>query len=148
MSRSGYSEDCEFLNLYRANVDRTIAGKRGQAFLHEMAAALDAMPVKELIAGELVSEEGECCALGSVALARGKDVSQVDGSEPDDVAAVFGITRLLVADVAYENDDGDRNFGRSHETPAARWVRMRKWVAEQLESDDPKEPAAPGKDKP
>ena len=40
MSRSGYKE-CEqgALNLYRANVDRTIAGKRGQTFLREMAAA-------------------------------------------------------------------------------------------------------------
>jgi hypothetical protein len=46
MSRSGYSEECEqgALNFYRANVDRTIAGKRGQTFLREMAAALAEMP--------------------------------------------------------------------------------------------------------
>jgi hypothetical protein len=33
MSRSGYSEDYEHMELYRANVDRTLAGKKGQAFL-------------------------------------------------------------------------------------------------------------------
>ena len=78
MSRSGYSEECEqgALNFYRANVDRTIAGKRGQTFLREMAAALDAMPVKELIAGEVVRDEAHVCAIGAVAVARKADVSK------------------------------------------------------------------------
>lgn len=30
MSRSGYSDDCEYLDLYQANVDRALTGKRGQ----------------------------------------------------------------------------------------------------------------------
>jgi hypothetical protein len=98
MSRSGYTDDCEqnLLNIYRANVDRAIAGKRGQAFLREMAAALDAMPVKELVAGEIVRDSEHVCALGSVALARGMDVSNLDPADPDTVANVFGITRMLV----------------------------------------------------
>lgn len=54
MSRSGYVDDCENLELYRATVERSIKGKRGQAFLRELAAAMDAMPEKVLIAEELV----------------------------------------------------------------------------------------------
>jgi hypothetical protein len=55
MSRSGYIDDdweeYQLLNLYRGNVWRATVGKRGQALLREMAAALDAMPVRELVAG-------------------------------------------------------------------------------------------------
>ena len=53
-----------------------------------MATALDAMPVKELIAHDIVTDSGQVCALGSVAVARKLDVSNIDESEPDDVAAV------------------------------------------------------------
>jgi hypothetical protein len=51
MSRSGYSDDCKNEGLWRAAVARAVCGKRGQAFVREMAATLDAMSVKELIAG-------------------------------------------------------------------------------------------------
>lgn len=58
MSRSGYSDDDDDdggsrLNLWRGAVERAIKGKRGQAFLRELGAALDAMPDKRLTTGEL-----------------------------------------------------------------------------------------------
>jgi hypothetical protein len=134
MSRSGYTHDCDYgtLNLYRANVDRAIRGKRGQAFLREMAAALDAMPVKELVADDIVRDDMHVCALGSVALARKLNVSDPDPYDRDFVAAAFGITSMLACEVAYENDE--RGFVyegniRREETPAERWTRMRRWVA-------------------
>ena len=139
MSRSGYSDDCENLNLYRANVARTISGKRGQAFLREMAAALDAMPVKELVAGDIVRDDGHVCAIGSVARARKLDVSDLDVYDGDAVGQTFGITQILAREIAYENDEcGDRFVdGKRHEeTPAERWQRMRKWVSEQLMDGD------------
>ena len=37
MSRSGYSDDCETMGLWRGAVERAIYGKRGQTFLREMA---------------------------------------------------------------------------------------------------------------
>ena len=129
MSRSGYSDDCENLQLYRANVDRTIAGKRGQAFLREMAAALDAMPVRQLIAGEVVRDSDHVCAIGSVALARKVDVSKLDIYDGESVGQAFGITRLLANEIAFVNDD---DFGYGHEVPSARWVRVRRWVDAQL----------------
>ncbi len=129
MSRSGYSDECENLNLYRANVDRTIAGRRGQAFLAEMAAALDAMPDKRLVAGLLV-EDGEACAMGAVALRRGLDVSRIDDSEASELGSLFGISRIMAAEIAYINDECGERYGRPSETPEERWTRVRAWVAE------------------
>ena len=132
MSRSGYSDDCEYLELYRNAVDRAIKGKRGQAFLKEMAAALDAMPVKRLIAAELIAEDGEVCAIGSVCKARGVDVSKIDPFDPDGVADMVGIARALAAEIEYINDDGEELYGKIGETPEQRWVRVRLWVDEQV----------------
>lgn len=135
MSRSGYSDDCENLNLYRGAVDRAIAGRRGQAFLREMAVALDAMPEKVLIADDIVNAEGDACAIGVVALARGMDVNGVDPEDSDQVARRFGIARALACEIAYANDEcGDRLHDGKwlYETPAERWTRMRKWVDENL----------------
>ena len=130
MSRSGYSDDCDGweLVMWRGAVNSAIRGKRGQAFLREMAAALDAMPLKELHANVVV-EEGQVCAIGSVAVARGLDVSELDIDDRDEVAKAFGVAPALAAEIAFMNDD---DFGWKKEEPAARWQRMRKWVDEQL----------------
>src|ERR1700690_509135 len=97
MSRSGYSEDLDqnMLNIYRANVDRALSGKRGQTFLREMADALDAMPVKELVAGEVVRDSEHVCAMGSVALARKIDVSDIDVEDAPAIGKRFGIAEAL-----------------------------------------------------
>lgn len=135
MSRSGYTDECDNLELYRNAVDRAIRGKRGQAFLREMAAALDAMPIKELVPNELVRHDGQACALGAVALARGLDTATIDDSDPDEVASRFGIARSLAAEIAYENDD-DSGWA-DDETPAHRWKRMREWVDDHLYPPSP-----------
>lgn len=129
MSRSGYSDDCENVALWRRAVENAINGKRGQAFLREMAAALDAMPEKRLVRSALVCPEG-VCAMGAVAVARGIDTAGVDAEEPFEVSHLFDIARVLAAEIAFENDD-DFHMHRD-ETPEARWRRMRAWVAEQL----------------
>lgn len=128
MSRSGYSEECENLELYRAAVRRAINGQRGQAFLRELAAALDAMPEKVLIKGELVSEKGECCTIGAVCKSRAIDVSHIDYEDPDTVARTIGVARSLAAEIAYMNDEWESPI----ELPNERWSRMRKWVADNL----------------
>lgn len=131
MSRSGYSEDCEHLNLYRATVERSISGKRGQAFIRELVQAMDDMPEKRLIHGDLMSASGEVCAIGVVCKSRGLDVSAVDVHDPDEVGGLVGISRSLAAEIEYENDEGTR----SQETPEERWIRVRKWVGDQIRSD-------------
>jgi len=133
MSRSGYSDDCENLGLWRGAVERAIRGKRGQAFLREMANALDAMPEKELISGEIVrqtsaSSEARVCAIGAVAQARKLDVSKLDIEDGDDVGQAFGIAQALAREIVFENDEASP----CGETPAARWTRMRAWVTKNL----------------
>lgn len=130
MSRSGYSDDCENLGLWRGAVERAIRGKRGQAFLREMAAALDAMPVKVLVAGDIVRDSEHVCALGSVAVARKLDVSTIAADDGESVARKFGVATALAREVAYENDEGTGWHGR--ETDAERWTRMRAWVEAHL----------------
>lgn len=133
MSRSGYSDDCcENLELYRASVDRALHGKRGQAFLRELAAAMDAMPEKVLIAGELVSEKGECCTIGVVCKSRQLDVSHVDYYDTDSVAKAIGVARSMAAEIAHINDDDEHEWGGASELPSERWSRMRKWVSGNL----------------
>jgi hypothetical protein len=134
MSRSGYIDDYDDTGragLYRANVIRAILGKRGQAFLREMAAALDAMSVRELVADEVVRDSEHVCAMGSVALARKLDVSDLDVEDAMSIGSTFGIAEALAREIAYENDE----CGPWKETPAQRWARMRRWVADQLKTE-------------
>ncbi len=129
MSRSGYSDDIDQWDLirWRGQVASAIRGQRGQKLLREMLAALDAMPDKTLVTGDLETEEGEVCALGALGKVRGIDMQKLDPTEPDDVAAAFDIAPQLAREIVYENDEGWHN-----ETPEQRWVRMRKWVAAQI----------------
>lgn len=128
MSRHGYSDDIDEWALirWRGQVASAIRGKRGQALLTDILAALDAMPEKALIAHELESEQGEVCTLGACGKRRGIDMSKLDPDEPDDVSAVFNAAPQLIREIAYHNDDWPR------ETPEARWKRMRAWVAAQI----------------
>lgn len=139
--RSGYNYDnCDFgtYGLWRGAVRSAIRGKRGQSFLKELAAAMDAMPVKELIADELVDEAGKCCAIGSVLKARkhaDKILRQdIDYEDAQEVAKFTGIAWALAAEIMNENDEP---FYRMHknETPAQRWERVRKWVGEKILTD-------------
>lgn len=135
MSRSGYWEDWDGdgrpPEFYRRAVENAINGKRGQAFLSELLAALDALPQPRLIAGQL-SEDGEVCALGALGVRRGMDMANVDVEDPDAVAAAFKIPRCLAAEIEYENDD---DFAcKSSVTPEQRFQYMRKWVVSCLES--------------
>ena len=144
MSRSGYNDDYDesFPNasaLFQANVDRALKGKRGRAFLQELAAAMDQMPEKMLIAGELVTPEGACCTMGVVFKARGIDVSKIDYHDPEMVGDCLGIPEGVAREIAFENDDDFRYI--KNETPEARWQRMRKWVAEKLEAPCKSQPS-------
>lgn len=121
MGRSGYSDDYEYVELYRTAVRRATTGRRGQDLLRRLRSALDAMPSKRLIADEIKNDAGEVCALGAL-----------DPNAPsyyaEELAKHFGIARALAAEIVYMNDEW---WGRN-ETPEARWTRMRAWVEEQI----------------
>jgi hypothetical protein len=167
MSRSGYtdgSEDDSAANLWRGAVNSAIKGKRGQAFLRELVAALDAMPEKKLYANKF-SADGAFCALGVVWHGRGLDMGDLGdddvGVDRRDVSRAFGVAPALVAEIMYLNDE---HFAQEFEwvqvelvgpvrpnwpdygshskwvkqpvqfVPEKRWYAMREWAATNLKN--------------
>lgn len=122
MSRSGYSDDWDF--DWWSHIRW-----RGQAFLREMIEALDAMPEKRLIANNL-EHAGNVCAIGSVGVKRGVDMSEIDPEDYNRVAAVFGIARQLVQEIEFMNDEGVYCL-----TDEERWQKMRAWVVSLLRDE-------------
>lgn len=136
VGRSGYTDDWPDDNagwLWRGAVRSAIRGRRGQAFLRELRAALDAMPVKRLIEGEL-EQDGEVCAIGAVGRARGMDMSKIYVDDRDVVAAAFGIAPALVAELEFYNDDDFGGYD-CERTPEKRWEVVSRWVDRQLRGD-------------
>jgi hypothetical protein len=134
VSRSGYSDCCDGWALirWRGAVKSAIRGKRGQGFLKELLAELDAMPVKRLIVEEM-EMDGEFCALGVIGNARGVDMT---GFQPEDTEVFSGlldVAEALVKEVVFLNDE---SFYLK-ETPEHRFTRMREWVAEQIKPETP-----------
>jgi capsid portal protein len=130
VSRAGYTDDYDSqwdLIRWRGAVKSAIRGKRGQAFLREMLSALDQLPSKRLIDGDMEAD-GEVCALGAVALARGiAGLHDIDPYDRDRIAQTFGIPPALAAEIMYANDEA---AGYWHEeTPEQRWQRVRNWIA-------------------
>lgn len=137
MSRSGYTDDCDdvlAIGRWRGMVSSAIRGRRGQAFLREMAAAMDAMPEKVLIANELIDQDGDCCAIGSVCKARQLDVTGVDVNDRDEVGILVGIAPAMAAEIEHINDECGP-YGRD-ETPESRWVRVRAWIDSKLKKTE------------
>lgn len=125
MSRSGYSDDCGDdlgLGRWRGQVASVIRGRRGQAFLIELLEALDAMPEKRLIAGDL-QREGNVCAIGALGVKRGIIMDDLDPKDYDTIADKFGIAHQLVQEIEFMNDDA-----YSHVTPEVRWQGLREWT--------------------
>ena len=135
VGRAGYYDDGDIDALehgrWRAQVASTIRGRSGQAFLRELVAALDALPEKRLIANEL-EMDGNVCAIGSVGLQRGIEMSKLDPEDPWAIAGAFGITHQLVREIEFMNDESGWN-----QTPEQRWTSMRAWAVSQIKGDKP-----------
>lgn len=127
MSRSGYSDDYDNVGLWRGAVHRATTGYRGQHLLRKLRDALDAMPVKRLIADEIKNETGEVCAFGALD-------PQAQSYDAEDLATHFGIARALAAEIVYMNDEW---APWSLEAPEMRWTRMRAWVNSQITPEEP-----------
>lgn len=136
MSRSGYTDDdCDGFSLamWRGQVASTIRGKRGQAFIRELIAALEELPEKRLISRDLGSlniarRTYEVCALGSVGVRRGMKMEALDPEDPISLAAAFGITHQLISEIEFLNDEA-----YCGQTPEGRWRFMYEWATAQVE---------------
>lgn len=153
MSRSGYYDDIDdnwAWIRWRGYVASAIRGKRGQSFLREMLAAMDAMPEKKLIANDLEVADGCVCAIGSVGKARGIDMSALDPENYDAVAATFGINEKLAQEIVFMNDEAfifetdakgyikhDENGKSIYLTPEGRFKKMRAWIVSHIREAQP-----------
>lgn len=149
--RINYSEDEDFNNqalLWEANQERCIRGRKGQAALYELEAALLALPEKRLITDELENAAGDVCAIGALARFKGKDNPRVvyDSGQPTlangeilpdeveeatlDTARELGVPRLVALAVVRENDDD--NYYPIATTPEQRYEKVLGWTREAL----------------
>lgn len=133
MNRSGYTEeygidDTWQLVRWRGAVNQAIKGKRGQTFLRELKGALEAMPKKELIAEELVTAQGEVCAVGCLLKSRGVNTSQIAVDDYEAIAKVSGVARALIQELEYINDDISAS-------PELRYTWVKDWVEVHINSD-------------
>jgi hypothetical protein len=128
------------MELYRANVERSLRGKAGQARLRELREALLALPVKALEAEIFAEGERDApkvCALGAWALAKqGGDPTAARAMVPpfgdDHVTAQYlkrhGWPKLVVWEAIYQNDEGSSRV----QTPEQRYQFVLAWVEEQI----------------
>ncbi len=131
MSRSGYSDymDDQWAYIrWRGVVASATRGRRGQKLLRDLRDALDAMPVKRLITGELKCDDG-VCALGALGERRGIDMRGLDPYDPDAVAGIFDVASPLAKEIVFMNDEGF--WG----DPEGRWKYMRRWVDSQIREE-------------
>lgn len=127
-NRAGYEYDLENWQIirYRGQVKSALRGKRGQKFLLDLIAALDALPQKRLIANEMVSiGGGDVCALGALGRAKGLNVWLIDPEDFEGLSNTFDIAEQLAREVMYENDD-------MYVTPEQRWENMCHWAVSNL----------------
>jgi hypothetical protein len=165
MSRISYSDDEDFPGqffIWQANCDRSLRGRKGQAALRELEAALVAMPVKELHREVYVQASGEACALGALdvhrkvqgGLSRSEALAVCADRDPYDSqehGQAMGLPRLVAWKVVEQNDiENDQTWDhvegpsrypgmyadgvryRRDVTPVERYERMLAWVRSQL----------------
>ena len=132
MSRSNYTNEDEnnTLGLWRGAVGKALNGARGQVLLKDIVTALDAMPVKELVAESLVDPAGAFCTLGAAGYARGIDVANLDPYDIKKVAKVFNVAPAMIREIVFTNDEG--YWWATGESTKQRWTRMRAWAAKRI----------------
>ena len=146
MSRSGYHEDdsdnWSFI-MWRGRVASSIRGKRGQALLRELEAALVALPEKKLCQSDFANPTtGQVCALGAVALKRRLDKGQdrataireiaaefPEGEEAELVCEEFDIAEPLAKEITYVNDE---YLTYEDATPEKRYEEVLAWVRSKI----------------
>ncbi len=165
MGRSGYSDyddydaDAQWAMIRHAGARKSaLRGRRGQDFLRRLSAALDAMPVKSLIAipgeegeyadGEappgfnrLGTPDGQVCVLGCLALAEGKKPHEIDATDYGGLGAMFNVAPIVVRDLEWENDEQSFTYGdpgqESMTEGERRWAYLREWVKRNVHTDAP-----------
>jgi hypothetical protein len=132
MSRSGYSDDTDdqWAHIrWRGAVSSALRGAKGQAFLNELDAALDALPEKKLVANELEGD-GCFCALGAVGKARGIDLAKIDTYDHEALSKTFGIAPAMAQEIMWINDEAAT--WRGEDQDEQRWQEVKNWIKKEI----------------
>ncbi len=134
--RLNYTDEEDYpgqFNIWQANCNRSLQGKRGQAALKRLEVALLSMPTKRLIR-EAISEVNEdagrleVCALGAVAMMEGHEKILYSDEEPEEAGKAMGFPRLVAWKVVEMNDiqfDGEYRWVEGPTKPQYEWERAR-----------------------
>ncbi len=129
--RINWSDEADYpgqFDLWQANCERSMRGRKGQAELKELRVALLALPEKRLIHELLQDEEGGVCAIGAYAKHRGVDLTNFDvDSNTDDAGIAGGMPPLVAWKVVEMND-----LQFDHITPEQRYDKMLAWVESKI----------------
>ena len=133
--RITYNEDEGYpgqFALWEANCRRSIRGRRGQAELKQLEAALRALPQQRLTKDTLV-EGDDVCAIGAYARYKGFTLADYDPEdETDQVGVAAGMPRLVAWSVVAQNDLHCNTFWGiplvRDMTPEERYVKVLAWV--------------------
>lgn len=139
--------------LHRQAGLNAIKGRRGQAILRELEAALVALPEKKLLRGNL-AKAGGVCAIGALALKRKIDAGEArdaalawmeDQVDPETDSEMYGeqteffakkhlgVVRALAHKIAFQNDEGHSEGVPAYkETEEERYVRLLAWVRSEI----------------
>jgi len=163
MSRfdDGDDEGAMPIELFRANVDRALKGKRGQKALRELRRALVALPEPKLIKGALCevqyADDDEdqdsplptgFCAIGALAFLKRQekgerlpDILHALEQNPEDYGENEwdtiaegerqGLVNCLAYEFAWTNDEGLGQW-KEEITPEERFRRMLAWIDERI----------------
>jgi hypothetical protein len=138
--RIRFAEEEQFPNasyLWEANQERSLKGRKGQAALRRLEAALLALPAKRLVADTLEDGEGQVCALaalakhehyeGSLQLPEEKwDDGEGDGQIEAAMLALaeeLKVPKLVAIAIIARNDEGYLRDPRTRYNHILQWVQ-------------------------
>lgn len=154
--RIQFAEEEEFQNasfLWEANQERSLRGRKGQAALKRLEAALLALPEPKLAVDVLEDADGMVCALGAIAKHEGYVGSLELPTPPEDedddeawdewgvegdsqieeamlaLAEALDVPKLVAVAIIARNDEG------SLRSPEVRYDDMLDWVQRCLRGD-------------
>jgi hypothetical protein len=139
MSRLYYDDDWDYNveGLQQGWLRSAIQGKRGQSFLRELVAALDALPTPELSCGALEdAQTGCCCAFGAVRRLRGAENvrlgfhAEEEDITPTYLAEPFGVSETLAWAVVQANEE--MHESNTELARRRRWADVRNWAMRNL----------------
>jgi hypothetical protein len=142
MSRLYYSDNDydQEIGVARGRRLSAIRSQRGQRFLRDLVAALDALPTPELHSGALEdSKTGCCCAFGAVRRLRGVESVKLwfhpedEDITPDSLAEPFDVSPTLAWAVVQANEDMHED--NSEQGRRRRWAEVRDWAVRHLLPD-------------